>query len=55
MKNLQDIIKDRAIIKLPDVSFGGLHYNQWQIEPTIFSDQVEELLENGFSLWIDYK
>lgn len=52
-KELHEIIKDRIITKLSDVSFGGLNYEQWQLEPTIFSDQVESLLENGFSLWID--
>ena len=48
MKNLQDIIPDREIIKMQNQEFAGIEYEQWNISLPVFSDQVETLLENGF-------
>ena len=53
MKNIQDIIPDREIIKQDNLTFAGLDYEVWKVEPPIFSDQVEQLLENRFMLFID--
>ena len=52
-KNIQDIIRDREIIELEIIEFVGLSYRQWEVQPPIYGDQVESLLENGFMLWID--
>jgi len=52
-KNIQDIIPDRYIIKQDNISFAGLDYEVWKVQPPIFSDQVETLLENSYMLFID--
>jgi len=55
MKNLQDIIPDREIVKLNNQEFAGLEYEQWRVEVPIFNDQVETLLENGYMLSIMFR
>lgn len=52
VKNIQDIIPDREVVKLKNQEFAGLEYEQWRIGIPIFSDQVETLLENGYMLSI---
>jgi len=47
-RNLQDIIRDREIIKIHNQEFQGIHYEQWNVSLPIFSDQIEDLLKNGF-------
>lgn len=49
---LQDIIPDRKIVKLKNLSFGGLEYENYRVEPPIWADQIETLLENGFIIFI---
>ena len=48
MKNIQDIIPDREIIKMKNSEFEGIEYESWNVGLPIFSDQMERLLENGF-------
>lgn len=48
MKNIQDIISCREIIKLQNQEFAGLEYECWNVGLPVFSDQVKTLLENGF-------
>ena len=48
MKNIQDIIPDREIIKMQNEEFAGIKYESWEVETPVWSDQVETLLENGF-------
>jgi len=52
VKNIQDIIPDREIVKLKNQEFAGLEYEQWRIGVPIWGDQVETLLENGYMLSI---
>jgi uncharacterized integral membrane protein len=47
-KNIQDIVKDRTIIKMQNQSFASLDYEVWEVELPIYFDVVESLLENGF-------
>ena len=49
---LRSILKDRKIQEKPTLEFAGLQYQTWTVEPNLFSDQVETLLENGFMLSI---
>lgn len=52
MKNIQDIIPDRKIIKMKNQGFAGIDYEEWSVSLPIFGDQVETLLENGYSVSI---
>jgi len=52
VKNIQDIIPDREIVKLKNQEFAGLEYEHWRIGVPIWGDQVETLLENGYMLSI---
>jgi len=47
-KNIQDIVKDRTIIKMQNQSFASFDYEVWEVELPIYFDVVESLLENGF-------
>jgi hypothetical protein len=47
-KNIQDIVKDRTIIKMQNQSFASLDYEVWEVELPVYFDVVESLLENGF-------
>ncbi len=49
-KNLQDIIPDREIVKLKNQEFAGLEYEQWRIGIPVWGDQIEDLLENGYTV-----
>lgn len=55
MKNLQDIIKDREIVKLENDEFANLTYEKWRVGHPIFADQIETLLENGFMCSTGYE
>ncbi len=52
VKNIQDIIPDREIVKLQNQEFEGIEYVQWRIGVQGWGDQVEDLLENGYMLSI---
>jgi len=52
IKNIQDIIRDREIIKMKNLEFLGLEYEEWNVSLPVFGDQVESLLEHGFSVSI---
>ena len=52
VKNIQDIIPDREIVKLKNQEFAGLEYEQWRVGIPVWGDQVETLLENGYMLSI---
>lgn len=54
-KNVQDIIPDREIIKMKNVEFAGLEYEEWRVEHPVFSDQIETLLENGYMVSTNHK
>lgn len=54
MKNLQDIIPDREIVKMKNIDFWGIEYYSWRVAHPVYSDQVEELLENGYMVSTDY-
>jgi len=47
-KNIQDVVKDRTIIKMQNQRFASLDYEFWEVELPVYSDVVESLLENGF-------
>lgn len=51
MKNLQDIIPDRKITKLPNVEFAGIQYEEYNVETPVWSDQIQTLLENGYMVF----
>lgn len=48
MRNIQDIIPDREIIKMQNEEFAGLEYEVWNVQIPLFGDRIETLLENGF-------
>ena len=52
VKNIQDIIPDREIVKLKNQEFAGIEYEEWRVGVPIWGDQVETLLENGYMLSI---
>lgn len=47
-RNIEDIIKDRRIIYLPDIELLGISYKCWEVEAPVYGDQIETLLENGY-------
>jgi hypothetical protein len=47
-KNIQDIVKDRKIIKMKNQRVGSVDYEVWEVQLPIYADVVERLLENGF-------
>ena len=51
-KNLQDIIPDREIFRVHNQHFEGIEYETYRVDTPIYSDQVQELLENGFDLFV---
>lgn len=50
MKNIQDIIPDREIIKMKNEEFAGIEYEVWNVQIPLFGDRVQTLLENGFDV-----
>lgn len=49
---LRSILKDRTVKEETTEEFAGIKYQTWVVEPNIWADQVERLLENGFMLSI---
>lgn len=50
--HLQSILKDRKIQEKPIQEFAGIQYQTWTVEPNLWADQIETLLENGFMVSI---
>ena len=46
--NIEDIIRDREITRLPNQELLGISYECWEVDPPVYADQVEKLLENGY-------
>lgn len=50
---LHSILKDIKIQEKKKEECLGLEYQTWIVEPRIWSDQIQTLLENGFMVSID--
>lgn len=50
MKNLQDIIPCRIIHDAPRQEFAGIQYEEWEVLPPLWGDEVEKLLVEGYDV-----
>lgn len=52
-KKIDEILLDREIIPLDVAESLGETFLQWEIKGVIWSDMVEDLLENGYMIMFD--